>query len=89
MRYVSGMYCILESLCIVHGCCGLLAHTYRVLEGSTAQQFEAFLDGFHRVCGGPALGLLSPSELELLVAGLPHLDFAALKAGARVSGSND
>lgn len=37
-----------------------------------------------QVCGGLALGLLHPQELELLSAGLPHLDFAALEAGTRV-----
>lgn len=36
------------------------------------------------MCGGRALSLFSPEELELAVAGLPHLDFAALEAGARV-----
>ncbi len=39
-----------------------------------------------QVCGGLALGLLHPQELELLAAGLPHLDFAALEAGAKVRG---
>lgn len=37
------------------------------------------------MCGGPALGLLSPAELELLVAGLPHLDFTALEKAAKAS----
>lgn len=30
-----------------------------------------------QVCGGPALSMFSPRELELLVCGLPHLDFEA------------
>lgn len=40
-----------------------------------------------QVCGGLALSLFTPSELELAVAGLPHLDFSALEEGARVSGN--
>lgn len=32
-----------------------------------------------QVCGGPALSLLRHEELELLVCGLPHLDFGALE----------
>lgn len=61
----------------------------RVLEGSIESQFTAFLEGFHQVCGGPALGLLTPQELELLVAGLPHLDFNDLEAVAKVSSVHD
>lgn len=38
------------------------------------------------MCGGPALSLLRPEELELLVCGLPHLDFAALESAARYDG---
>ena len=33
------------------------------------QQFDPFQRGFQRVCGGPALALFSPDELELLVCG--------------------
>jgi hypothetical protein len=39
-----------------------------------------------KVCGGPALSLLRSEELELLLAGLPHLDFAALERGTRYEG---
>lgn len=35
------------------------------------------------MAGGPALSLLSDVELELLVCGLPHLDFDALEKAAR------
>lgn len=38
------------------------------------------------MAGGPALGLLRDEELELLVCGLPHLDFDALEAAARYEG---
>eukprot|EP00198_Chlamydomonas_reinhardtii_P006699 XP_001696035.1 predicted protein [Chlamydomonas reinhardtii] len=51
-------------------------------------QFRAFATGFHqvRVCGGPALSLFRHEELELLICGLPHLDFGALEANARYEG---
>ncbi len=39
-----------------------------------------------QVAGGPALTLLQDEELELLVCGLPHLDFDALEAAARYEG---
>ena len=38
------------------------------------------------MCGGPALTLFSFLELELLVCGLPHLDFKALERSARYEG---
>jgi hypothetical protein len=38
------------------------------------------------VCGGPALTLFTPAELELLVCGLPHLDFEALERVAKYEG---
>lgn len=39
-----------------------------------------------QVCGGPALTLFRPEELELLVCGLPHLDFEDLHSAARYDG---
>ena len=54
-------------------------YTNFLLEESIASQFNAFSAGFHQVCGGPALGLFRPEELELLVCGQPCLDFAALE----------
>jgi hypothetical protein len=39
-----------------------------------------------QVAGGPALTLLRDEELELLVCGLPHLDFDALERAARYEG---
>lgn len=38
------------------------------------------------LCGGPALHLFSATELERLVCGNPHLDFAALQASAKYEG---
>lgn len=39
-----------------------------------------------QVCGGLALNLFRYEELELLVCGLPHLDFAELKSATRYDG---
>ena len=39
-----------------------------------------------QVCSGPALTLFNPTELELLVCGLPHLDFEQLEAAAKYEG---
>ncbi|EQC25803.1 hypothetical protein SDRG_16351 [Saprolegnia diclina VS20] len=46
---------------------------------SVAQQYGAFHRGFHFVCGGHALELFRPEELELLICGSPELDFEALE----------
>jgi HECT-domain (ubiquitin-transferase) len=42
-----------------------------------------------QVCGGPSLGMFTPAELELLVCGLPHLDFPGLQAAAKYDGGFD
>lgn len=51
-----------------------------VLVDSVSCQFESFRKGFNRVCGGEALEMFRPSELELLVCGNPVLDFEALES---------
>ena len=56
---------------------------------SRPPQFAAFAAGFHQVCGGPALQLFRFEELELLVCGLPHLDFLALEAVTQYDGGYD
>ena len=50
-----------------------------LLEDSISLQFSAFAEGFHEVCGGPALRMFIPEELELLICGNPSLDFLALE----------
>jgi hypothetical protein len=50
-----------------------------VLVDSVQQQYDSFHKGFMRVCGGQAIELFSPRELELLVCGNPVLDFEALE----------
>jgi len=56
------------------------------LTDSIAQQFDHFYQGFMRVMGGASLNLLKAEELELLVAGEPHLDFKALEQVAEYEG---
>lgn len=62
------------------------AYTAWLLEDSISTQFSAFARGFLKVCGGPALSMFTPAELELLVCGLPHLDFDGLQKAARYEG---
>jgi len=50
-----------------------------ILTRSVEFQFNAFMTGFKKVCGGSALDLFEPEELELLVGGSPHLDMHDLK----------
>jgi hypothetical protein len=49
------------------------------LELSIASQFDCFRKGFVRVCGGQALEMFQPEELELLICGNPVLDFESLE----------
>jgi hypothetical protein len=50
-----------------------------LLVDSIAKQFNSFAKGFFSVCGGPALEMFKPQELELLICGSPTLDFHALE----------
>ncbi|KAJ3045187.1 hypothetical protein HDV00_011057 [Rhizophlyctis rosea] len=52
---------------------------------SVKRQFSAFRRGFWKVCGGKALQMCRPSELELMVCGIPsmNLDFVALEETAQ------
>merc|ERR1711998_320015 len=51
-----------------------------LLNDSVQQQFDAFERGFRRVFASDAtLSILSPRDLELLVAGTPDLDFRDLE----------
>ena len=56
------------------------------LNSSVEKQFEAFAKGLLTLCGGPALQLFSPTELERLVCGTPCLDFDGLEKAARYDG---
>ncbi|KAI8803773.1 hypothetical protein BJ742DRAFT_485418 [Cladochytrium replicatum] len=52
---------------------------------SVKWQFEAFKRGFLKVCGGRAIKMCRPEELELLVCGTTTsvVDFTALETGAQ------
>ncbi|KAI5791728.1 putative ubiquitin-protein ligase [Peziza echinospora] len=54
-----------------------------LLDTSVSKQFEPFKRGFYTVCGGNALQLFRPEEIELLVRGSEEaLDISALRAVA-------
>ena len=54
-----------------------------LLDTAVARQFEPFKRGFFTVCGGNALSLFRPEEIELLVRGSDEpLDVASLRAVA-------
>ena len=54
-----------------------------LLDTSVARQYEPFKRGFFSVCGGNALSLFQPEEIELLVRGSDEsLDVETLKAVA-------
>ncbi|KAL8903501.1 MAG: hypothetical protein Q9207_003886 [Kuettlingeria erythrocarpa] len=58
-----------------------------LLETSVSRQFEPFKRGFFSVCGGNALSLFRPEEIELLVRGSDEpFDVATLKAVALYDG---
>jgi E3 ubiquitin-protein ligase HECTD2 len=52
-----------------------------LLDTAVARQFEPFKRGFFTVCGGNALSLFRPDEIELLIRGSDEpLDIASLRA---------
>eukprot|EP00753_Platysulcus_tardus_P019998 PLAT7684.1.p1 GENE.PLAT7684.1~~PLAT7684.1.p1 ORF type:complete len:1089 (+),score=659.90 PLAT7684.1:30-3269(+) len=57
-----------------------------LMTSSIAQPFEAFARGFVTVMDGPALHLFRAHELEVLIAGVAHLDFAELRAVTQYEG---
>ncbi|KAI4184289.1 MAG: hypothetical protein LQ348_004568 [Seirophora lacunosa] len=58
-----------------------------LLDTSVSRQFEPFKRGFFSVCGGNALSLFRPEEIELLVRGSDEpLDVATLQAVATYDG---
>ncbi|KAI9844540.1 MAG: putative E3 ubiquitin-protein ligase [Sclerophora amabilis] len=55
-----------------------------LLDTAVARQFEPFKRGFYTVCGGNALSLFRPEEIELLVRGSDEpLDISSLRAVAQ------
>lgn len=62
-------------------------YIHYLLYTAVARQFEPFKRGFFSVCGGNALSLFQPEEIELLVRGSDEsLDVATLRAVAIYSG---
>lgn len=58
-------------------------YVHYMLDVAVARQFEPFKRGFFTVCGGNALSLFRPEEIELLVRGSEEaLDVASLRAVA-------
>ena len=58
-----------------------------ILDTAVSRQFEPFKRGFFTVCGGNALSLFRPEEIELLVRGSDEpLDVATLQAVATYEG---
>jgi E3 ubiquitin-protein ligase HERC4 len=61
-------------------------YTKYLLVDSVEKQFTPFAKGFHAVIDGPALSLLRPQELEVLICGNTFLDFQALEAKTQYRG---
>lgn len=58
-----------------------------LLDSSVSRQYEPFKRGFFNVCGGNALSLFRPEEIELLVRGSDEpLDMHSLRAVAVYEG---
>ncbi|KAE8352935.1 HECT-domain-containing protein [Aspergillus coremiiformis] len=65
-------------------------YVHYLLDTSVTRQFEPFKRGFFTVCGGNALSLFRPEEIELLVRGSDEpLDVASLRAVATYDNWSD
>ena len=63
--------------------------TAHLLVRSSHRAFDALRASFLALCGGLALRLVTPAELEILCCGTSHLDFRALQAAAQYTGGWD
>lgn len=62
-------------------------YVHYLLDQSVARQYEPFKRGFFTVCGGNALSLFRPEEIELLIRGSDEpLDVNSLRAVASYDG---
>jgi E3 ubiquitin-protein ligase HECTD2 len=62
-------------------------YVHYLLDTAVARQYEPFKRGFFTVCGGNALSLFRPEEIELLVRGSDEpLDISSLRAVAIYEG---
>lgn len=62
-------------------------YIHHLLDVAVARQYEPFKRGFFTVCGGNALSLFRPEEIELLIRGSDEaLDISSLRAVALYEG---
>jgi E3 ubiquitin-protein ligase HECTD2 len=62
-------------------------YIHYLLDTSVSRQYEPFKRGFFTVCGGNALSLFRPEEIELLIRGSDEpLDISSLRAVAVYEG---
>ncbi|KAI8929326.1 hypothetical protein BC831DRAFT_444044 [Entophlyctis helioformis] len=61
-------------------------YTDWILNTSISTLFEAFKQGFNQVCGGNALLLFQPEEIELMVRGSTLLDLEGLRLTSELDG---
>lgn len=61
-------------------------YVHYVMDRTSAESFAALARGMHTVCGGPALNLLTPEELELLACGRRDFDIMELSQYAEFEG---
>lgn len=57
-----------------------------LLNKSVHEQFTAFSEGFHSVCGGVVLDLFHPQELQAMVVGNENYDFEELEKNTTYKG---
>ncbi|XP_060067134.1 probable E3 ubiquitin-protein ligase HERC4 isoform X1 [Ylistrum balloti] len=57
-----------------------------IFNKSVDQQFQAFSNGFHKVCGGKVLELFHPQELQAMVVGNENYDFHELEKNTDYKG---
>ncbi|KAJ3119928.1 putative E3 ubiquitin-protein ligase [Nowakowskiella sp. JEL0407] len=62
------------------------AYVNWVLNESVKKQFDAFSEGFNHVCGGNALSLFRPEEIEMMVRGGTELDLKGLESVTEYDG---
>ncbi|XP_039591074.1 probable E3 ubiquitin-protein ligase HERC4 isoform X2 [Polypterus senegalus] len=62
------------------------AYVDYVFHASVAHLFDAFSDGFHKVCGGKVLQLFQPSELQAMVTGNTNYDWKELEKATEYKG---
>jgi E3 ubiquitin-protein ligase HECTD2 len=63
------------------------SYVHYLLDSSVSRQYEPFKRGFFTVCGGNALSLFRPEEIELLIRGSDEpLDIQSLRSVATYEG---